>query len=587
MKNKLKELNNKCAIFVSSCDAFSDAWEPFFKLFKRYWPNCPFPVYLISNQKEYNADWVETIKIFPDKGWASNMTEALNKVNCQYFIYFQEDYFFRSKVKTERILSLLNVLIKENAAYLRLWPSPGPDKKFKDYSDVGLIGKNSPYRTSLQAAIWNTGIFKNLLISGETGRDMEFLGSERSKAIENTFLSVCRSKFLNMNNNPAIDYFCTGVVKGKWNYGVIKFFKKQGIEIKNSHRKIEERARYTARFLRGLPTFGIFFRFYYKVWGKFKKISKIIARKFYILGYWAKSEILINLIGFRKSEQKEMFNQLKQEFLVDFGKIKNHGFDEYIINEWEKNLKIVEKYLLENLKFDFLRNPIISKTMFIGRKQWISEELEYIESKMPSEKIRALIIEDYIGKPFISNYKYLTSNNSIHHLYHLIRYLDKTSRNLKEIKTVIEWGGGYGNFAKIFWRLKKGNFTYIIIDLPIFSCLQFLYLSIVLGKDKVNFIVKESDSIVEGKINILPASFLNNFKLKCDLFVSTWAISESSEFSQNFAKEQGWLDSSYLLLAIQSNSKEFPFASRVEELAKNNTFSEEISFLPGNKYIFR
>jgi len=38
-----------CSILIPSCDKYSDLWRPFFTLFWRHWPDCPFPVYLGSN----------------------------------------------------------------------------------------------------------------------------------------------------------------------------------------------------------------------------------------------------------------------------------------------------------------------------------------------------------------------------------------------------------------------------------------------------------------------------------------------------------------------------------------------------------
>lgn len=313
-----------------------------------------------------------------------------------------------------------------------------------------------------------------------------------------------------------------------------------------------------------------------------------MGKKLFYLIYRIKSGILISVIAFKKFHQRKNFNALKREFFSNLSRFKSNNFNKYIIAEWHDNLKAIEKDLLENLRFDFLKHPVISKTMFVGNKPWVAGELKHIENKLPLKKISNLLAEDYIGKPVISNWKYLTSSNSIHHLYHLVRYLEKTHCDLKKINAIIEWGGGYGNFAKIFWRFKKTNCTYVIIDLPVFSCLQFIYLSIVLGKDKINFIADPAEDIAEGKINILPISFLTQFKLKCDLFISTWAISESSAFAQNYAAEQGWFDSPHLILAFQSSNDKFPFAGRIVDLAgEKNIISEDISFLPGNKYIFR
>ncbi len=41
--------NSELAILVCSCDKYADVWEPFFKLFFKFWPDCPYPIYLLSN----------------------------------------------------------------------------------------------------------------------------------------------------------------------------------------------------------------------------------------------------------------------------------------------------------------------------------------------------------------------------------------------------------------------------------------------------------------------------------------------------------------------------------------------------------
>ena len=301
-----------------------------------------------------------------------------------------------------------------------------------------------------------------------------------------------------------------------------------------------------------------------------------------------KSGLLIGAIAIKKFRQRIIFNELKKQFSRNFDRARNDDLDKYIIDEWRENVKLIEKDLLKNLRFDFLRHSVITKTMFVGNKPWTSKELKYIENNLSAKDMADLAAEDYIGKPIIINWKYLTSSNTIHHLYHLVRFINRTQCDLNKINTIIEWCGGYGNFAKIFWRFRKANCTYVIIDLPVFSCLQWIYLGSIFGKEKIHFIGSPIGEIIDGKINILPLSFLEKFKLNCDLFISTWAISESSIFAQDYVVNQGWFNSPHLLLAYQNNSEKFPTAGRIENLTdKKNIFIEDISFLPGNKYIFR
>src|SRR4051812_43328145 len=116
--------SNNCAIVVPSCDAYEDAWLPFFSFFFKYWPDCPFPVYLITDSKIYPDNRVKTLALGKDYGWADNMKISLDKIPEEYFIYFLEDVFITKKVDTSRILRFLELAKKENVSCLRLFPEP-------------------------------------------------------------------------------------------------------------------------------------------------------------------------------------------------------------------------------------------------------------------------------------------------------------------------------------------------------------------------------------------------------------------------------------------------------------------------------
>ena len=261
-----------CAIFVSSCDVYSDAWEPFFKLFFRYWPDCPLPIYLISNGKVYPDSRVTTIKIDPDQGWASNMLTALTAHPSPFMLYLQEDYFLKRRVGTERILDLLDILKKEHAAYLQLYPAPGPDTAFKKYREVGMISPGRPYRVSLQAGLWDTAVFKRLLVKGERGVDMEHKGSVRSEGFEEPFLSVRRGLFFPYDTSAALDYFSTGIIKRKWHAGIPSFFKQQGITADLSQREIESPGEKFRHIAASLPLVAPLFRLIFKIEYKMKTL---------------------------------------------------------------------------------------------------------------------------------------------------------------------------------------------------------------------------------------------------------------------------------------------------------------------------
>lgn len=252
-------MENNCAVIVSSCDAFADVWQPFFTLFFRYWPDCPFPVYLVSNYKEYKDSRVIPIKVGEDKKWATNMKMALKQVLTPYVLTMFEDFFLEQRVDTKYINSLLKYINKAKAAYVRLFPSPPPDKFFSNTLNLGEISKSASYRASLQASIWDKDIFYGIIKDGETAWDVEVKGTIRSYKIKQPFLSV---KAPALYYNPR-----TAVIRGKWNYDVVKFCRREEIKINTQKRPIyytgviatfldNTRKSFFSRKIRALPVMG-------------------------------------------------------------------------------------------------------------------------------------------------------------------------------------------------------------------------------------------------------------------------------------------------------------------------------------------
>ena len=144
--------------------------------------------------------------------------------------------------------------------------------------------------------------------------------------------------------------------------------------------------------------------------------------------------------------------------------------------------------------------------------------------------------------------------------------------------------------VKIFRRLTRRTVTYLIIDTPIFSCLQWLYLSVVLGEETVRVLQDVEDNVQAGKINLLPVSLIGrrDIDVGADLFISTWGLSESSVYAQDYVIANNWFGAKHILLAYQDSCKELPQADRVGKLAENTgAVVEDIEFLPGHHYAFR
>lgn len=290
-----------------------------------------------------------------------------------------------------------------------------------------------------------------------------------------------------------------------------------------------------------------------------------------------------------KSHQEVVFCDLRDNFAEIHNKLKEYNIDKFIVPQWENNNAELEKVFLPYPPFSFLRNPIIMHTMFdnVGDK-WLEKELKFLEKRISRDKLKIVLQEDYVGDPCLINSVYLTSHTSIRRLLHFVRFLDKTQCNLNQINTVVEWGGGYGNMAKTFKRLKPAPSTYIVIDLPLFSSIQWLYLATIFGKENINLLQSPKDAIRIGKINLMPVCFVADHKINADLFISTWALSESSGYSQEYVINHKWFNAKHILLAYQNSCSKFPDAERTGKIAADDgAIIEDIEFLPGNYYAFR
>ncbi len=225
------------AVIVSSCDEYRDAWAPFFYFFGKRWPDCPWPVYLVTNHGLYRDPLVSCLAVGRDRGWADNLGFALDRIGCRHFVYLQEDYFLTRPVQTDVLAEDINFCRHSNAAYLGLWPIPTPDElSFQNHPRIGRLAPGAQMRVSLQAAIWDTAVLRSLMRPGESAWDMEKLGSDRSRDL----------LFLRMNSaeTTSLDYFYTAIVRGAWERGAVEMCERENIRLNLRFRAVRPESKW-------------------------------------------------------------------------------------------------------------------------------------------------------------------------------------------------------------------------------------------------------------------------------------------------------------------------------------------------------
>jgi len=214
-----KEETPSCAVLVVSCDRYRDLWEPFFALFWRYWPDCPFPVFLGSNFATHSDARVKSLTAGEDQSWSRNLRYFLDAIDSEYVLLLLEDFFLNRPVVTRTIIEHLNALHALRGTMLRLYPHPRPNIRLREFGSIGLIHNAAPYRVSTQPAVWNRKELLGLLRDSESAWEFEVQGTIRSQAKADGYFGSYR---------PIVPY-CHVVERGMWFRSAARRYKQQAI----------------------------------------------------------------------------------------------------------------------------------------------------------------------------------------------------------------------------------------------------------------------------------------------------------------------------------------------------------------------
>lgn len=222
---------NSVAILVSSCDKFFDAWGPFAFFFRKFWPDCSFPVYLITNKLELRSSFIHALPVGEDRGWASNMKCALGKIDVSHILYLQEDYFLNEPVRSHQLAEDLSYAVANEVDAFYFRARSQLEANFQPLNNrFGVVPVDSDGRTRCQLALWKRASLLSVLREGENAWEMESRGSERTRAMKILSYST--------RENAPISYLMSAIVRGLWTREALAMCREEGVEIAPSFRGI-------------------------------------------------------------------------------------------------------------------------------------------------------------------------------------------------------------------------------------------------------------------------------------------------------------------------------------------------------------
>jgi len=195
---------------------------------------------------------------------------------------------------------------------------------------------------------------------------------------------------------------------------------------------------------------------------------------------------------------------------------------------WSHFSKLIETQIKNKNADRFLTWEPVINTMFVRNENYIATEYEYLRNRPDwAARWETAIRENPVGRPQRYSADPTTSENLIHHVYHLAKFEEIIGVPVDALDFVYEFGGGYGSMCRLFHDLKfKGK--YVIFDLPILSCLQRYYLrAIGLRVADGNEYSADADVACVHDVAALDKILSGAVRRSKSLFISTWAISET------------------------------------------------------------
>jgi hypothetical protein len=208
-------------ILVCSCDKDEDLFYPFKHCIEKYYPTHPKIIY---STETITNPYYETInKNYPLEKWTKRIRETLQEIKDNEILLMIDDIFIRTPVDTKRI-EYARSNLKGNIACFNFEKVFNHNDKESGLNGWKIRQKGSEYELSLMCGLWDKEKLINVLEKDSDPWSVEYL--QDTKGYD--YLINSRDYIINWGYKYMKP---VGVVKGKWSYEVVDFFKKEGINI--------------------------------------------------------------------------------------------------------------------------------------------------------------------------------------------------------------------------------------------------------------------------------------------------------------------------------------------------------------------
>lgn len=234
-------LDNDITIIVNTCDKYEEAWSPFFQLFIKYWPNCPYKFIVNTEVKKCHVDGLDiTTHNSNEKSWGRRLAETLETVTTPYVLCFLEDFFIRRPVKVDEINKCLSYMKSDPTVavfYYNMITGYRDNSVYEKYYEMKCNEDNKGlYMLNCQAALWRRDVLHDVCLNVDDPWMFEVDGYNLAYEIikEKRFYCLKNSHHDKVRDTDVFSYLLEretgyGIYASKWLWNNKKWLKKEGI----------------------------------------------------------------------------------------------------------------------------------------------------------------------------------------------------------------------------------------------------------------------------------------------------------------------------------------------------------------------
>lgn len=221
---------SKVAIFISSCDVYQDCWRPMIYSLDKYWPDCEYQRYIVTNYKEEKLPNTTFLKVGDDhRAWCNLVRMGLEMIDVDYILFFQEDYWLNKKVNNNAIKSHIKYCDDYEIDYLKIDRDMPRDKYQIGKSDYCDNPPDIRYSINTAIAIWRKETMIRLMI-----KDWDGWKYERNiiPYIKENNITIKSQRLLStLVSTKGISTIAgNAIVRGVWNYSAVDFLRENDLE---------------------------------------------------------------------------------------------------------------------------------------------------------------------------------------------------------------------------------------------------------------------------------------------------------------------------------------------------------------------